>query len=99
MTQTFSQSFQDLFVSKILNYKFNGYFLEIGTNHPITNNNTYLLESEYNWKGLLVECDKIFENLYKIHRPNSLYIIDDARNIDYKHILDDNNFPLNIDYL
>ncbi len=41
--ESFSQAKQDIFVSKVCNVN-NGYFLEIGSNHPITHNNTYLLE-------------------------------------------------------
>jgi hypothetical protein len=96
---SYSQSAQDIFVEVITNKKQNGYFLEIGSNHPITHNNTYLLESNYNWKGLMVEYDNSFENLYKIHRKNSIYKISDARNVDYKDIFLKNNFPLNMDYL
>ncbi len=47
----------------------------------------------------MVEYDKSFENLYKIHRPNSIYEINDARYVNYKEILDKNNFPSNMDYL
>ena len=42
-----SQTGQDLFVLSVLNHKRNGTFLEIGSNHPITVNNTFLLENEY----------------------------------------------------
>ena len=35
-----SQAYQDLFVLKMLNYKRDGSFLEIGSNHPIIHNNT-----------------------------------------------------------
>ena len=38
------QAQQDKFVLNVLNEKKNGYFLEIGSNHPININNTYLLE-------------------------------------------------------
>ena len=96
--ESFSQAKQDIFVSKICNTN-NGYFLEIGSNHPIAHNNTYLLEKNYGWKGFMVEYDKSFENLYKIHRPNSIYEINDAKYVNYKEILDNNNFPLNINYL
>ena len=51
------------------------YFLEIGSNHPIIHNNTYLLEKEFNWKGLMIEYDGSFEELYKTNRPNSIYKI------------------------
>ena len=95
---TYSQNLQDLFVYSVLQ-KNNGYFLEIGSNHPITHNNTYLLENKFKWKGLMIEYDKSFEESYKIERPNSIYEINDARNINYRQIRDNNNFPVNMDYL
>ena len=47
----------------------------------------------------MVEYDKSFELLYNTHRPNSIYEINDARVVDYKKIMDENNFPSNMDYL
>ena len=44
MELSYSQAAQDLFVLKVLNYRSNGIFLEIGSNDPIRINNTYLLE-------------------------------------------------------
>ena len=82
-----------------MNKKQNGFFLEIGSNHPTVDNNSYILEKQNGWSGLLVEYDNSFEHLYKIYRPNSQYIINDARLINYREFLDNNNFPLNIDYL
>ena len=96
---TYSQCAQDLFVEAVMRGKKNGKFLEIGSNHPIVHNNTYLLETKYNWSGLMVEYDKAFKQLYELHRPNSMYILDDARRINYREFLDNNNFPANIDYL
>lgn len=96
---TFSQSFQDVFVSTILKGKRDGYFLEIGSNHPVNGNNTYLLEKKYNWKGLMVEYDAQYAPLYPEYRPNSIYSINDARRVDYRKIMDMNNFPSNMDYL
>lgn len=96
---TYSQAHQDIFVTSLLQHKKNGYFVEIGTNDPIECNNTYLLEKNYDFKGLLVEYESYYKNKYEQHRPNSIYIIDDARNINYKKVLDDNKFPKNIDYL
>jgi hypothetical protein len=96
---TYSQAAQDLFVRAITKYKMNGYFVDIGSNHPQVNSNTYILEKKYNWSGLLVEYDTSFRTLYDTHRSKSIYVIEDARKIDYKNILDNNNFPKNIDYL
>jgi hypothetical protein len=82
-----------------LRIKKNGYFLEIGSNHPININNTYLLESTYDWKGIMVEYDLIFLPLYKEHRPHSVHVINDATTVNYKNILEKNNMPLLFDYL
>lgn len=94
----YGQSGQDKFVLKCLNNKKNGTFLEIGTNNPIIINNTYLLESQYNWKGLMIEYDNVYSQLYDLYRQ-SPYIIQDARTINYINEFEKHNFPKNIDYL
>ena len=48
------QAEQDKFVLHVLQHKQNGYFLEIGSNNPITINNTYLLE-KVDWQGIIVD--------------------------------------------
>jgi len=93
------QALQDKFVLNVLKNKKAGYFIEIGSNHPITNNNTYLLENEYNWHGVMIEYNNSWEHLYKVDRKNSIHIIDDATKIDYRSLFDNNNIPENIDYL
>ena len=95
----FGQANQDKFVLNILKEKKNGYFLEIGSNHPININNTYLLETMYDWKGIMVEYQPEYLPLYKEHRPNSIHIINDARTVDYRNIFEINNIPLSLDYL
>ena len=92
-----SQAGQDKFIINILKGKKNGYFLEIGSNHPIYINNTYILETIFLWKGIMIEySDKWLEDYKKI-RKNSIHIIEDATKIDYKKLL--KNSPKNIDYL
>ncbi len=52
---TYSQFGQDMYVfEKIFNKKQNGFFVDIGANHPIKCNNTYLFELN-NWTGLAIE--------------------------------------------
>lgn len=97
--KTNSQASQDIFVREITRHKKNGTFIEIGSNNPVICNNTYILENEYNYRGIMVEYDSSFETSYKIYRPNSIHIIGDAQIVDYKSILDTNSFPTNIDYL
>lgn len=93
------QAQQDKFVLHILKEKKNGYFLEIGSNHPINISNSYLLETKYDWKGIMVEYDASFLNLYKTHRPNSIHVINDATQVDYKNMFEANNVPTSLDYL
>lgn len=74
---SYSQCKQDI----ILNEKYfknaeNGFFLDIGANHPTRFSNTYLYESKYNWKGICIEPQ---EDMYKLlveQRPNSIVIND-----------------------
>lgn len=93
------QAQQDKFVIKVLKAKKYGYFIEIGSNDPIIINNTYLLENQYNWKGIMIEYNESYLPQYKIKRPNSLHIINDARKINYIELFEKNNVPKNIDYL
>ena len=94
-----SQIGQDKFVLSILNNKFNGYFIEIGSNDPKIINNTYILEKEFNWYGIMIEYENKWLESYKKERPNSIHIIDDATKIDYLNLFKTNNVPVNIDYL
>jgi hypothetical protein len=93
------QVLQDKFVISVLKKKNNGYFIEIGSNHPKLINNTYILEKEFNWTGIMIEYDDKWIELYKKERPNSIHIINDATKIDYYKLLLDYNVPKNIDYL
>jgi hypothetical protein len=93
------QAEQDKFVINILKEKRNGFFVEIGSNHPININNSYILESKYNWRGIMVEYDKGYLPLYTQHRQNSIHVMDDARNIDYVNLFKNNNVPQIVDYL
>ena len=95
----YGQANQDKFVVNILKDKMNGFFLEIGSNHPIQINNTYILEKNYNYKGIMIEYNEEYLPLYKIYRPNSYHIINDATKINYKEVFNNNNVPFNIDYL
>jgi len=93
------QAQQDRFVTTIMKQKQNGFFVEIGSNHPIDINNSYLLEKTYNWKGIMIEYESEYLPSYKQHRPNSIHVIQDATTIDYKNLFEANDVPVQIDYL
>ena len=56
ITQTPSQFYQDVFVLAMLQGKTNGTFLDIGAGHPYFMSNTYLLEKQFNWSGICIDC-------------------------------------------
>lgn len=95
----YGQAAQDYFILRCLKQKENGFFLEIGTHHPININNTFLLEKKYKWKGILVDIDSTFEGLYQAVRTDSTYLIQDARTIAFADELRKQQFPSHMDYL
>lgn len=74
----YSLSKQDEFVLSLIP---KGYYLEIGANHPININNTYLLEQN-GWDGLSIDIDRSWLQPWQDVRKNTL-IIADAIEIPY----------------
>jgi FkbM family methyltransferase len=52
-----SQLGQDLWVIDTLNFKNNGYFVDLGALDGLTHSNTLMLENKYNWSGICVEAN------------------------------------------
>lgn len=53
--RSFGQIHQDLFALWATRGKRNGFFLEIGVGNGVNISNTYLLEEDYGWRGILCE--------------------------------------------
>ncbi len=53
-----SQHGQDKEILEILNYKKNGFFLDIGCSEPEYLSNTYVLEKDFIWSGICVDPRK-----------------------------------------
>ena len=56
---------QDLFVLSELNFKRGGFFVEFGAASGYAGSNTYLLEREFAWDGVLCEPAKIWHSELK----------------------------------
>jgi len=105
-----SQIGQDKFVLEQLKNKKNGYFIDIGSGHPVKINNTVILEKHYKWKGLSFDYGppyahtlrnismEEFINVWNTNR-NTKLITGDARLHDFKKIFEDNSVPKIVDYL
>lgn len=103
-----SQHGQDQFALKILNYKRDGYFVDLGAGPPRHINNTYVMESEFGWKGIAVDIQDASldpnsapngETNFKDFRPNTHYIVEDCLKINYSQLFKEQNCPTTMDYL
>jgi hypothetical protein len=93
-----SRENQDLFVLCVLDKKVDGIYVEVGSAWPIKDNNTYLLESEFNWQGVSFDNDYSFANEFNNVRKNQC-VLADATELDYNYIFEECGLPTHIDYL
>ncbi len=63
-----AQLFQDLWVLFESSYKRNGYFVEFGAGNGIDDSNTYLLEKEHGWSGIVAEPNPVHWEALKRNR-------------------------------
>ena len=61
----------DLIIDYIFKDKINGFYVDIGAQHPIANNNTYLFFKR-GWSGINIDLDVKNIELFNISRPNDI---------------------------
>lgn len=94
---SYSQSWQDIFIMSLLKGQKNGTYLEIGASSPQLANNTFLLSSKFDWKGVSIDCiDYTAE--WNAVRPNDQFMCTDALSIDYAALLATSYNSTVIDY-
>jgi len=98
INRNYSEAFQDMFILTMLKGKTNGTYLEIGAGFPFYGNNTYLLESIFNWKGISLDITE--ESIERYFRDrNNIALCKDATHVNYDEMLEETNMPTVIDYL
>ena len=96
--QNYSQVYQDMFVLSMLDGKKEGTYVEIGSAEPFHNNNTALLEKDFEWKGISIDYNMEKVKEFESQRSNPVYY-GDATDTDYITLFKQANFPKHIDYL
>ena len=83
-----SQLGQDLFVLDRLNFADKGFFVEFGVCDGIKLSNTFLLEKELNWSGIVCEPAVSYQNKLKknrsCHIENKCVFSESGKNLDFK---------------
>jgi len=80
--RSFSAMGQDTFIiENVFKNKSKGLFIDIGASDGISNNNTYIFEKYYNWRGFSIEPNpKLFKNLCKYRKSENFEIGIDKNN-------------------
>ena len=63
----------DSVVNNIFRNQKNGFYVDVGAQHPIKNNNTYLLHKK-GWEGVNIDLDQKNINLFNVSRKNDCNI-------------------------
>ncbi len=63
----------DLLIDYIFKFKKNGFYLDVGCQHPVSNNNTYLLYKR-GWNGMNIDLDQKNIRLFNLERPKDINI-------------------------
>ena len=67
--KSYSISNVDLIIDRLFNNINKGIYIDVGCNHPIKYNNTYILYKK-GWRGINVDCDKESIKLFNRYRKN-----------------------------
>jgi FkbM family methyltransferase len=72
LSKSRAQLRQDIFVLAELHFKRNGFFVEFGATNGVDLSNTYLLEKEFAWSGILAEPAKAWHKALSTNRSASI---------------------------
>ena len=64
----------DILVNDFFKKKINGFFVDVGCQNPISNNNTYSLYKNKNWNGINIDLDQNNIDLFNLVRKRDVNI-------------------------
>ncbi len=72
---SFAHAGEDRIIEFALNnvISYNGYYVDVGSNHPIFISNTYLLYRK-GWRGICIDANKKLIDKYKYYRPRDVAV-------------------------
>lgn len=88
---------QDAFAANMLEFKKDGFCVDIGSCHSIISNNTYFFQ-DLGWTSISVEIEPGYNSSYST-RKSGVHLNTNALEVDYKQVFEENEFPKSIDYL
>ena len=68
-----SQFGQDYYLEKLGLLKREGFFIEVGSNHPVYNSNSYYLEKSLGWRGISIDGVDFSNDFLKL-RDNTTFV-------------------------
>jgi hypothetical protein len=96
--KTLSEALQDTFAYKVCGL--GSSYIEVGAAFPKQSSTTYVLETEYKWKGISLEKNHFYLPLWQDcqERRNTCYFTD-ALSFDYAAALEQNNISTHVGYV
>ena len=92
-----AQAGQESFALNMNNWVQNGFYVEVGAFDPFITSNTYILETEFNWRGFGIEI--LPECVANFHTRSNPCLCKDATITNYKALFEKYNAPKQINYL
>lgn len=88
----------DLITAELLRDVNEGFYVDIGANHPKKNSNTYYLYKQ-GWSGVAVDGNQYFEGLWHEHRPLDKFLTSlvsgEIKEVDFRIFPDDTMSSMN----
>lgn len=70
--ESYAQEGEDLVIRRLLGEKKNGFFVDVGANHPVLYSNTYYFYKNHGWRGINIDATPGSMRQFRIKRPRDV---------------------------